>query len=60
MEALGKFYFTFLSIGSLIPVLFTLLVAIFLLAIPRSSRATWWLGMSFLLLAVFNAPYFCR
>lgn len=58
MEIFENIYFNFFSIGALIPTLFHLTIAIFLFSIPNKSKATFHLGLAFLLLTIFNFAYF--
>lgn len=51
-------YFNLFSLGSLIPTIFVALVSLFLFAVRDKSSATLWLAITFLLMALFYAPYF--
>ena len=50
-------FFNFLSFGALIAVIFSLLIAIFLLVLPNKSRSTVYLGLTFLCTGLFNVGY---
>lgn len=52
-----KIYFNFLSIGALIVVVFCLVISLFLLNIKDKSRSAVYLGLSYLAMVPFNAPY---
>ena len=53
-----QFYFNFATVGSLIPALFFLLTAGFLLGIENKSKATFHLGMVYLLFGLVPLNYF--
>ncbi len=58
MSIVDTFYQNFYTVCALIPVSFNLSLAIIFLTIPRKSKATIHLGMTFLFLTIFNAGYF--
>ncbi len=57
MDIIHNIYFTFFSIGSLIPVVFHLLITFFFFTIPGKSRATFHIAMGYLLMTIFNFAY---
>ncbi|HNR89045.1 MAG TPA: methyl-accepting chemotaxis protein [Spirochaetota bacterium] len=58
MDSSGMLYLNFFSVGSIIPALFHLSLAFFVLTIPGKSKATFHLGMMFLFMFLFNLGYF--
>ena len=50
-------FFNFLSFGALIVVIFSFLIAAFLLMLPNKSRSTVYLGIVFLTVGLFNVGY---
>ncbi|MCX7678013.1 MAG: ATP-binding protein [Spirochaetes bacterium] len=58
MDFLHHIYFTFFSIGSLIPVLALGYIAYFLIVIPKKSTSTIHLAIGYLLMTIFNFAYF--
>ena len=57
-DFLNKIYFNFSTVGSLIPALFFLLTAGFLLRIENKSKATFHLGIVYLLFGLVPLDYF--
>jgi len=57
MDIINTTYFTFFSIGSLIPVIFHLLITFFFFTIPGKSRATFHIAMGYLFMTLFNFAY---
>lgn len=55
MESL---YFTYFSVGATISTSFALMGALFLLTIPKKSKATTYMGLVFLVLSIGNLAYF--
>ncbi|TAL31373.1 MAG: PAS domain S-box protein [Spirochaetes bacterium] len=57
MGFLETFYANFFTVGALIPTIFNFFLAYLFLSIKEKSRSTFHIGMSMLLLAVFNLAY---
>ncbi|MEM7179729.1 MAG: SpoIIE family protein phosphatase [Spirochaetota bacterium] len=53
-----NFYFNFYSFGALLVTIYTLLLAMFFLAMPNKSKSTFHLGMAFAFLFFFTFGYF--
>jgi tetratricopeptide (TPR) repeat protein/HAMP domain-containing protein len=58
LDFTNKIYFSFSTVGSLIPALFFLLTSAFLLRIENKSRATFHLGIVYLLFGLVPLDYF--
>jgi PAS domain S-box-containing protein len=57
MEIVNNIYFSFFSLGAIIPVVFHLLITIFFFSIPEKSRATYHLGYAYFYITLFNFAY---
>ena len=57
MDIIHNIYFTFFSIGSLIPVVFHLLITVFFLSIPGKSKATFHIAAGYFFMTIFNIAY---
>ena len=50
-------YFNYLSFGTLLSFIFTILLGIYLVTLPRKSKSTFHLGLGFFFMGLFNLSY---